>query len=52
MIQIIGYYSTRLSVNVVYLPIGYYTIVFEMYFSDKIDQDKITINALSGTAFS
>ena len=45
----IGYYSTRLSVNVVYLPIGYYTIVFEMYFSDKIDQDKITSNALSGT---
>ena len=45
----IGYYSTRLSVNVVYLPIGYYTIVFEMYCSDKIDPDKITINALSGT---
>ena len=45
----IGYYSTRLGVNVVYLPIGYYTIVFEMYFSDKIDEDKITINALSGT---
>ena len=44
-----GYYSTRLSVKVIYLPIGYYTIVFEMYFSDKIDQDKITINALSGT---
>ena len=45
----IGYYSTRLSVNVVYLPIGYYTIVFEMYFSDKIDPDKITIDASSGT---
>ena len=45
----IEYYSTRLSVNVVYLPIGYYTIVFEMYCSDKIDQEKITINALSGT---
>ena len=45
----IGYYSTRLSVNVVYLPIGYYTIVFEMYCCDKIDPDKITINALSGT---
>ena len=45
----IGYYSTRLGVNVVYLPIGYYTIVFEMYFSDKIDPDKITIDALSGT---
>ena len=45
----IGYYSTRLGVNVVYLPIGYYTIVFEMYCSDKIDPDKITINASSGT---
>ena len=45
----IGYYSTRLGVNVVYLPIGYYNIVFEMYFSDKIDQNKITINASSGT---
>ena len=45
----IGYYSTRLSVTVVYLPIGYYTIVFEMYFSNKIDLDKITINASSGT---
>ena len=45
----IGYYSTRLGVNVVYLPIGYYTIVFEMYFSDKIDHDKVTINASSGT---
>ena len=45
----IGYYSTRLGVNVVYLPIGYYTIVFEMYFSNKIDRDKITINASSGT---
>ena len=45
----IGYYSTRLSVDVVYLPIGYYTMVFEMYFSNKIDVDKITINAESGT---
>ena len=45
----IGYYSTRLGVNVVYLPIGYYTIVFEMFFSNKIDPDKITINARSGT---
>ena len=45
----IGYYSTRLGVNVVYLPIGYYTIVFVMYFSNKIDPDMITINARSGT---
>ena len=45
----IGYYSTRLSVDVVYLPIGYYTMVFEMYFANKIDVDEITINAESGT---
>ena len=45
----IGYYATLLGVNIVYLPIGYYTIVFEMYFSNKIDVDKITINASSGT---
>ena len=45
----IGYYSTQLSVDVVYLPIGYYTMVFEMYFSNKIDIDEKTINAQSGT---
>ena len=45
----IGYYSTGLGVNILYLPIGYYTIVFEMYFSNKIDADKITINASSDT---
>ena len=35
--------------TLVYLPIGYYTLVFEMYFANKIDVDKITINAESGT---
>ena len=45
----IGYYSTRLGINVVYLPIGYNTIVFEMYFSNKIDVDNTSINANSGT---
>ena len=45
----IGYYSTRLGINVVFLPIGYYTIVFEMYFSNKIDVDNTSINANSGT---
>ena len=45
----IGYYSTRLGISVVYLPISYYTIVIEMYFSDKIDSNNITINANSGT---
>ena len=45
----IGYYSTRLGVNSIYLPIGYYTIVFEMFISNKIDSNQITINANSGT---
>ena len=44
-----GYYSTRLAVNVVYLPIGFYILCFEMYFSDKIDHQNITVNCLSGT---
>ena len=45
----IGYYSTRLGVNVVYLPIGFYIIAFEMFYSDKIDHNNITINCSSGT---
>ena len=45
----IGYYSTRLGVNVVYLPIGYYILAFEMFFSDKIDNNNITVDCLSGT---
>ena len=45
----IGYYSTRLGVSVIYLPISHYTIIFEMYFSDKIDPDQITIDSRSGT---
>ena len=44
-----GYYSTRLGVSVIYLPISHYTIIFEMYFSDKIDSDQITIGSRSGT---
>ena len=43
----IGYYSTRLGINIIYLPIGYYIIAFEMIFSDKIDGDNITINCQS-----
>ena len=42
-------YSTSLGVSVIYLPISHYTIIFEMYFSDKIDPDQITIGSRSGT---
>ena len=45
----IGYYSTRLGVNVLYLPIGYYIIAFEMFFGDKIDPNNITVDCKSGT---
>ena len=45
----IGYYSTRLGVNVIYLPIGYYIIAFEMFFGDKIDPNNITVDCKSGT---
>ena len=39
----------RLSMDLVYLPVGNYTIAFELYFSNKIDTDETTINAESGT---
>ena len=43
----IGYYSTRLSIDLIYLPIGSYTMVYEMYVDDGITIDEI--DALSGT---
>ena len=43
----IGYYSTRLSIDLIYLPVGSYTMVYEMYVEDGITIDEI--NATSGT---
>ena len=43
----IGYYSTRLSIDLIYLPIGSYTMVYEMYVDDGITIDEI--DARSGT---
>ena len=37
----IGYYSTRLSIDVIYLPIGSYTMVYEMYVDDGITVSQI-----------
>ena len=31
----IKYYSTRLSIELISLPLGEYNLVFEMYYSDK-----------------
>ena len=33
----IKYYSTRLSIDFISLDLGEYTLVFEMYYSDKTD---------------
>ena len=44
----IKYYSTRLSIDLISLPLGEYTLVFEMYYTDKTDQNQVTVNATSG----
>ena len=43
----IGYYSTRLSIDLIYLPLGSYTMVYEMYIDDGITIDEIDV--VSGT---
>ena len=43
----IHYYSTRLSIDLIYLPLGSYTMVYEMYIDDGITIDEI--DAQSGT---
>ena len=37
----ISYYSTRLSIDLIYLPLGSYTMVYEMYIDDGITIDEI-----------
>ena len=43
----IGYYNTRLSIDLIYLDAGSYTMVFEMYVDDGITIDEI--EGASGT---
>ena len=45
----IKYYSTRLSTDLISLPLGEYTLVFEMYYSDKTNQNEVSVGATSGT---
>ena len=46
----IGYYSTRLTIDIKALDIGEFTLVFEMYYdSSKIDKDEVIVDALSGS---
>ena len=43
----LGYYSTRLSIDLIYPPISSYTMVYEMYIDNGITVDEI--DAASGT---
>ena len=43
----LGYYSTRLSIDLIYLPVGSYTMVYEMYIDNGITVDEI--DSTSGT---
>ena len=46
----IGYYSTRLTIDLKALDIGEFTLVFEMYYNkSKIDKDEVVVDALSGS---
>ena len=45
----IKYYSTRLSINLISLPLGEYTLGFEMYCSNRADGNQVTVNATSGS---
>ena len=45
----IKYYSVRLSIDLISLPLGEYTLVFEMYYSGKTNQNEVTVSATSGT---
>ena len=37
------------SIDFTSLDLGEYTLVFEMYYSDKIDQKEVTVSTTSGT---
>ena len=46
----IKYYSVRLSIDLISLPLGEYTLVFEMHYSGKTNQNEVTVGATSGTS--
>ena len=45
----IHYYSTRLTIDLKSLDLGEYTLVFEMYYGNKVDKDEVVVNAVSDT---
>ena len=45
----IGYYSGKLSIDLRPLDLGEYTIAFEMYYGNQVDQDQVVVDAVSDT---
>ena len=45
----IGYYSTRLTIDLKSLDLGEYTLAFEMYYGNKVDRNEVVVNAVFET---
>ena len=45
----IGYYSTRLTIDLKSLDLGEYTLAFEMYYGNRVDHDEVVVDAVSDT---
>ena len=45
----IGYYSTRLTIDLKSLDLGEYTLAFEMYYDNLVDRNDVVVNAVSET---
>ena len=45
----IGYYSTRLTIDLKSLDLGEYTLAFEMYYGNLVDRNEVVVNAVSET---
>ena len=45
----IGYYSTRLTIDLKSLDLGEHTLAFEMYYDNKVDRNEVVVNSVSET---
>ena len=45
----IGYYSTRLTIDLKSLDLGEYTLAFEMYYGNRVDRKEVVVDAVSET---
>ena len=44
----IGYYSTRLTIDLKSLDLGEYTLAFEMYYGNRVDRNEVVVGAAIG----